>query len=162
MGKKKGRSKSARGATAASRPLSTHVDRLTSQTPPARTKDKPGPRPLPTTPSLPDEKVKPNAAPTADNNKQSYVQSTSTGLKSTDSKTSQNLKTLGISSNTQTRRSSQKQNLSPLSSLTRLEVKEHLDNPRKQFAFLEDIKRYRGEGVRKRLEGEGVTVVGPR
>ena len=42
--------------------------------------------------------------------------------------------------------------LSPLSNLTRLEVANHLEAPRAQFAFLEDIKRYRVEKGRAKLK----------
>ena len=48
--------------------------------------------------------------------------------------------------------------LSPLSNLTRLEVANHLAAPRAQFAFLEDIKRYRVEKGKAKLKALNTTL----
>ena len=154
MGKKK-RASSSRPAAKRAHPLSSHVSRLTSQTPPARINN--DSRPLPT-PSLP---TSPPLLPPDDANVPSYMKKTGSSLMGTDA-----IVKPSPSNVTQTATAAQnprsKNNLSPLSTLTKREVAEHLVNPRGQFAFLEDIRRYRSEKAKKKfLEGE-VVKTGPR
>ena len=153
MGKKKRASSSRPAAKAHS--LSSHVSRLTSQTPPARINNES--RPLPT-PSLPSS---PPLLPPDDANVPSYMKKTGPSLLGTDAIVNPSPSNVTQTATT-TQNPRSKNNLSPLSTLTKREVAEHLVNPRGQFAFLEDIRRYRSEKAKKKfLEGE-VVKTGPR